>query len=182
MTVRAAVEGFVARAAAVGQRGRPATAEEIAALQAAFGGRYPAWLTDLWQNLPVCGLRLGWRPDVFEPWEGPWWLVWPTPAEAAAQLRFLLTENALAAGYLLLALDGSGSGNPYYVNSGGDDPPLYRLYHDGEQLNPDDITLVAPALSEFLRVAEVRPLTDEEAAALMLADAEPDAAADGGGV
>ncbi|QEG29643.1 hypothetical protein GobsT_44410 [Gemmata obscuriglobus] len=178
MAVRQAAEDFVARATAAGQVGRPATAEEIAALQVAFGDRYPAWLTELWQSLPLCGLRLGWRSDAFKPWEGPWWLVWPTPAEAVGRLKFLLTENALAAGYLLVALDGSSGADPYYIQAGGDDPPLVRLYHDGEQLQPDDITPVAPSLSAFLRVAEVRPLTDEEAEALMLNDAEPGAAPD----
>lgn len=178
MVVRQAAEDFVARATAAGQVGRAATAEEIAALQAAFGNRYPAWLTDLWQRLPLCGLRLGWRADAFKPWEGPWWLVWPTPTEAVKSLGLLLTENAVDAGYLLVALDGSSGADPYFIKAEGDDPPLFRLYHDGEQLQPDDITLVAPSLSAFLRVAEVRALTDEEAEALMLAEEEPNDTAD----
>jgi hypothetical protein len=176
MSVLESARDFVRRAVAVGQSGRAATAEEVEAVRAAHGGRFPRWLADLGQQLPLCGLRLGWRSDAFKPWEGPWWLVWPTPAELVRELEHsVLSGAALGAGLVLLALDGSDSGNPYFVPLEGDDPPVYRLYHDGSELDPTDRTLVAESLSAFLRVAEVRPLTDEEAEALMFADPEPDA-------
>jgi hypothetical protein len=66
MAVRAAAEELVARAAAVGLRGRTLTPGERQQVAAALPV-YPAWLLELLSSVPLCGLRLGWQAYPPEP-------------------------------------------------------------------------------------------------------------------
>jgi hypothetical protein len=64
-------------------------------------------------------------------------------------------------GYVNVA-GNDGSGDPFFVCvHDGDDPPLYRVFHDvsdkGDVIVADGRELVAPALSSFFDSAIVRP-------------------------
>ena len=158
MTVRAAAEALVARAAAVGIRGRTLTPDERQRVAAALPV-YPAWLLDLLAAVPICGLRLGWQ--AYPPqadFDGVQWVEVSDAAGILSESLELYPGLAIApAGYVNFG-GSDGSGDPYFVCAHeGDDPPLYEVYHDvgpeAEAILAEGRKLVSPRLSEFFQVA-----------------------------
>ena len=159
MTVQAAAEELVARAAALGLRGRTFTPEERQRVSSALS-IYPVWLLDLLSEVPLVGLELGWQAFDPEPdYDGVNWL-------RVSDGDGLLWESMegypglgiLRAGYVNFGGDADGGGDPYFlpVNE-GDDPPLYQVYHDvgadAETILAEGRQLVTARLSEFFKVA-----------------------------
>jgi len=163
MTLKQAVEGFVARASARGFHGRTLSVAEIQSLDIALAGAYPTWLAELLSAVPLCDLQLGWReygPDA--SFYGVEWLNWCGAAGVISESVNCYPGCAiLSAGFINVASCSGGSGNPYFISvNEGDDPPLYRVLHDVSDRT--DIILaegretVAPHLSEFFRGALVQ--------------------------
>ncbi len=159
MTVRAAAETLVDRAAARGMRGRTLTIDECKRLTIALPV-YPIWLLDLLSVVPLCGLELGWRE--FEPELDDDGVAWVRVSDAEGILWETLEGypglGILPAGYVNFGGDAGGGGDPYFVPvDEGDDPPLYQVYHDAgtvaESILTEGRKLVSSKLSEFFRVA-----------------------------
>lgn len=157
MTVRSAAEALVARAAALGKRGRTLSPDERERLAAALP-QYPAWLLDLLFAVPLCGLELGWQADAPEPdYDGLAWL-WVSDGDGILKESLELYPGLaiLSAGYVNFGGDATGGGDPYFLPiQEGEDPPLYQVYHDVGEDAPTILAqgrqLVAPRLSEFFR-------------------------------
>lgn len=158
MTVRAAAEELVARAAALGLEGRTLTADERSRMTAALPV-YPEWLLDLLSTVPLCGLRLGWQADDPRPdYDGVLWVeVSDAGGILSESLELYPGVGIQSAGYVNFG-GGDGSGDPYFLCAHeGDDPPLYQVYHDvgadAETILAQGRRLVSPTLSEFFRTA-----------------------------
>jgi hypothetical protein len=162
MTVRAAAESLVLRAAAVGQHGRVVHSDEMRSLVAALGGIYPGWLAELLTNVPICGLELGWREFEPEPdYDGVSWLFW-------SDSRNILSESVECypglvippSGFVNVASCSMGTGDPYFISvHEGIDPPLYRVYHDvgheADVILAGGRIVVAQRLSDFFANAMI---------------------------
>ena len=158
MDVRTAAEALVARAAALGIRGRTLSPDERQRISAGLPV-YPAWLLDLLSAVPLCGLRLGWQ--AYEPkpdFDGVMWVeVSDADGILSESLDLYPGIGILPAGYVNFG-GSDGSGDPYFLCAHeGDDPPLYEVYHDAgsetESILAEGRNLVAPKLSEFFRLA-----------------------------
>jgi hypothetical protein len=158
VTVQAAAEALVARAAALGIHGRTLTAEERQRVAAGLPV-YPAWLLNLLSTLPLCNLRLGWQ--AFDPEPGFDGISWVEVSDAegilSESLELYPGLAICSAGYVNFG-GSDGTGDPYFLCAHqGEDPPLYEVYHDVGVDAPSILAnghkLVAPSLSEFFRVA-----------------------------
>ncbi len=158
MGVRETAEALVARAAALGHRGSILTPEERDQIATALPV-YPRWLLDLLSYIPLCGLRLGWRPYLAEGSHGRVRYVGVSDARniLAESRDFYPGVGILPAGYINFG-DSDGSGDPYFLCvHEGEDPPLYQVYHDA---GVDAVTIlshgrerIAASLSEFFSLA-----------------------------
>lgn len=159
MKVREAAEALVARAEALGIRGRTLDSEEQQRVSAALPG-YPAWLLELLSSVPLCGLELGWQ--AYEPAPDFDGVLWVEVTDAAGILSESLDAYPgvaiLHEGYVNFG-GGVGSGDPYFLYiRAGDDPPLYEVYHDVisevvDTLPDEGRKLVSPRLSQFFETA-----------------------------
>jgi hypothetical protein len=161
MTVRAAADELVSRAAALGRRGRSLTEEERHRVVAALP-TYPSWMLDLLSAVPLCGLELGWQ--AFDPEPGFDGVLWIEVSNADGILWESLEGypglGILPAGYVNFGGDAGGGGDPYFFPvQEGDDPPLYQVYHDmgvdTETILANGRQLVANRLSEFFNTAMI---------------------------
>ena len=159
MAVRVAAERLVARAAALGLRGRTLTPEERQRVSAALS-IYPVWLLDLLSDVPLCGLELGW--PAFDPEPDFDGVLWVRVSDAGDILWESLEGypglGILSAGYVNFGGDADGGGNPYFLpGHEGDDPPLYQVQHDvgadAETILANGRQRVAARLSEFFEMA-----------------------------
>lgn len=162
MSVRAAAEELVARALSLGQRGRVLTTQQAGAL-ADDVDAYPSWLVDLLTAVPLCGLELGWQAHAPEPtFDGVLWLMWSDATGVRSEsLECYPGLAILPAGYVNVAEDSMGGGDPYFICiHEGSDPPLYQVDHDvgseAETILRDGRRLVAASLSEFFRSAIIQ--------------------------
>ncbi len=159
MSLIAAAEALVARAAAQGKRGRTLTADDRSRLIAALPV-YPTWLLDLLSAVPLCGLELGWQAYGHTPgFDGVSW-VEVSNAEGIVweSLEGYPGLAILPAGYDNFGGDAGGGGDPYFIPiNDGVDPPLYQVYHDvgsdAATILAEGRRMVAPRLSEFLGAA-----------------------------
>ena len=158
-----AAERTVARAKAVGLTGTVLSGTDVDALQADLGLTFPAWLRQLWTEVPLCGIPLGSQeqpPDGDD--DGVGFVEWATEANIRSESLDCYPGLAIhALGYVNVA-GNDGSGDPLFVClHDGDDPPLYRVFHDvsdkGEVIVAEGRELVAPTLSAFFDSAIVRP-------------------------
>ena len=63
-------------------------------------------------------------------------------------------------GYICLATDLTGSGDPYFIKvTDGDNPPVYQVYHDvsdiGTVIEREGMEMMADSLAEFFMKARV---------------------------
>src|SRR5262245_24952863 len=154
---------LVGRAAAQAQRGTTADVHALAALARETRDRIPRWYGELLTGVPLCGLELGWPgypPTDDDP--GTAWMQWSGVDDIRAQsLNRHPGLDILDHGYLNVALDIDGNGDPYFIPvDGADDPPVYRVYDEAdwspERILSEGLVLVAPALSELFRTAMLR--------------------------
>ena len=162
--MREAALDLTRRAASRGHRGQIIAAADLAALSQDLGAPLPAWLSDLLTSVPLSGLELGWRESPGP--DGIAWLQWSDARGIRSESIECLPGSAiLSKGYISVASCLEGSGDPYFISlSEGDDPPLYRVYHDvsdeADEILEDGLDEVAPSLSHFFRKARI---PDEDA-------------------
>ena len=161
MSVRIAAEELVARAAAVGKKGRVLTDDEARSLMEDISV-YPQWLAELLKTVPLCGLEIGWQASEPEPkYSGVEWIVWSDASNVISETVECYPGLAiLPAGYINIASECIPSGNPYFICIHDcENPPIYQIYHEfgdeAEVLLKDGRNTVSVSLSEFFRSAVV---------------------------
>jgi hypothetical protein len=151
---------LVERAAAVGHTGKIADQELLAALVRDAKGHIPPWYAELITTIPLCGLELGWQAhEPADDYDGIEWMVWSDASNMRSESIECYPGLAiLEHGYVNVASDPGGGGDPYFIAAGeGEDPPLYQVYHDVSDQGPEIIangrSMVAESLSAFFRTA-----------------------------
>jgi len=123
-------------------------------------GRIPLWYVELITTVPICGLELGWQAQ--EPvgdYDGVEWMEWSDPRNMRSESIDCYPGLAiLEHGYVNVASDLSGGGDPYFIAAGkSQDPPLYQVYHDvsdeAKAILAEGRNLVTRSLSGFFRKA-----------------------------
>lgn len=164
MQIRSAATDLAQRAATRGQHGQIIPPADLIALVRDLGVPLPAWLSDLLTSVPLSGLELGWQESPGS--DGIAWLRWSDALGIRSESLECFPGCAiLPRGYISVASCLEGSGDPYFVClSEGDDPPLYRVYHDvsdeADVIIAEGLLQVAPSLSSFFRTAR---FPDEDA-------------------
>ena len=161
--VRDAALRLVGRAEAQSRRGATADAQALAGLALETHGRIPPWYIELLTAIPLCDLELGWPgypPTEDDP--GTAWMQWSNVKDMRQEsLNRHPGLDILDHGYLNVALDIDGNGDPYFIPvEEGDDPPVYRVYDEAgwkpEQVLAEGLVLVARSLSELFSTALLR--------------------------
>lgn len=151
---------LVKRADAAGHKGKTANKRQLAALVRDAKGQIPTWYVELLTTFPLCGLELGWQASKpTADYDGVAWMEWSDVAGIRSESIECYPGLAiLEHGYVNVASDPEGSGDPYFIHaSKNDDPPLYQVYHDvsdeASEILAEGRVLVAKSLSAFLRKA-----------------------------
>ena len=158
-----AAERTAARVVAAGLNGTTIAVAELDRLEADLGLVLPAWLRHVLTKVPLCGVPLGWqvRPPDGED-DGVAFVEWATAADIRSESIDCYPGLAIRTlGYVNVA-GNDGGGDPLFVCiHDGDDPPLYRVFHDvsdrGDVIVEEGRELIAPTLSSFFDSAIVRP-------------------------
>lgn len=159
MTVREEAIALVARALALGKKGRVIPADEMQEVIDELGGTYPTWLADLLTTVPLCGLELGWQAS--EADDNVSWLEWSDGPGILSESQESYPGLAiLPAGFVNIGSCAMGTGDPYFISvNEGDDPPVYQVYHDvsdqADVILAEGRVTVAGCLSEFLATARI---------------------------
>ena len=161
MSVQQQALELVRRAERIGQRGQVIPPSDLADLTRDLGVSIPAWLFELLTTVPLAGLEFGWQEDAERGLDGVAWLIWSDARNIRSEsLECYPGRAILPMGYICVASCSAGSGDPYFITiEDGDDPPLYRIYHDVSD-HADAILdgakhLVVPSLSAFFREAKL---------------------------
>ena len=161
-SVLEAARDLVKRAIDKEVKGNMASPSDMRWLQKELEDKVPQWYQDLLTSVPLCGLELGWQS--YEPEEdddGISWMAWSSPDEIKSESVDAYPGLAiLEKGFINVALDAMGGGDPYFLPTDqGDDPPLYQVYHDisdnAEEILKEGLELVAASLSEFFNTAKI---------------------------
>jgi hypothetical protein len=134
-----------------------ATEEQYAALATSFGLPLPQWLSALLQNYSLCGAELFWQaypPE--DDFDGRSYIVLADPGNMAAESTELTPGcDILPLGFVCIAADGDGIGDPYFIPLDKEDPPclsgLSRQYCGG---GPDRAALGKTSGPPSLRLSE----------------------------
>lgn len=159
MTVREAAIALVARALALGKKGRVIPADEMQEVIDELGGTYPTWLAELLTTVPICGLQIGWQASEADD-DISWMEVSDGPGILSESRDCYPGLAILPAGFVNIAFCVMGSGDPYFISiNEGDDPPLYQVYHDvsdqADAILAEGRVTVAASLSEFFATARI---------------------------
>lgn len=155
-----AAQALVERAAALEHHGRVADRAEWERINHDLGGRIPDWYRELLSRVPLGGLNLGWRTaEPTAEFEGVEWVIWANPSDLRSEsLEAYPGLAILERGYINVALDATGGGDPYFIPTDqGDNPPLYQVCHDisdeADVILQHGRRLVAQSLSVFFSQA-----------------------------
>lgn len=168
--VREAAWGLVRRAETAGIRGRLADPAQMASLVRDTGDILPDWYVELLTTIPLCDLEIGWPAFAPRPGdEGILWMYLSNPETLRAEMLECYPGMALVKrGYVNLASDTEGSGDPYFFPTDrGDDPPVFRFGQEAGK-DPDILiargwTRVSAHLSDLFRSAPVMVWNEETA-------------------
>jgi hypothetical protein len=156
--LHAAANALCERLRSAGAASFMATEEQCAALAASLGLPLPQWLSALLQTYSLCGAQLFWQaypPE--DDFDGRSYVT-------LADLNRMAVESVeltpgceiLPLGFVCIAADDDGIGDPYFIPLGEEDPPVYQVYHDADaaehQIGPHQARLVAHHLSDFLNL------------------------------
>lgn len=135
---------------------------EMLGLQLRLSRRLPRWYAKLLLDYPLAGVYLDYpvyeaddRPDGFAS------LRLARPSDIYSETEKCYPGLAIRKlGYACLAIDPTGSGDPYFVKvSDGDNPPVYQVYHDvseiGSVIEAEGMRKIANSLSELFSKARV---------------------------
>jgi hypothetical protein len=134
-------------------RARRLSLAEGALLRSHFGDHIPDWYIDLLCQHPLANRILQYR--------GPTdtWDLWLADADVMKResADALPGQAIRRSGYIPVAIDPTGSGNPYFVRFDSADPPILQILHDrigpNSELLPGFAVTVCNSLSGFLRAA-----------------------------
>jgi hypothetical protein len=139
--------------------GRVAEAAEVAALAAGAATPLPPLLAGWMLRFPLCGTEFALAEEEDESGLGVE-MKWMTPGEMVSEAVDAYPGIlAVPAGFLPVGMCLIGSGDPYFLEGAGDDPPLVRIPHDsaagGERLDLGRIERVSARLGDFLSKAAI---------------------------
>jgi len=124
---------FLTRAEAISQMGQRISAAELKELQSKLTVSLPEWYFELFSSFPLAGLSLD--VPVYESDNDDDGYM--TVKIGTARGIYEETEQCYPGiairevGYVCLALDMTGGGDPYFMKVTEDDnPPVYQVYHD----------------------------------------------------
>ncbi len=135
-----------------------ATEEQCAALESSLGLTLPRWLSELLQTYSLCGAELFWQAYPAEDdFDGRSYVTLADPDRMARESVELTPGcEVLSLGFVCIATDDDGIGDPYFVPVEQEDPPVYQVHHDNDeddhQIGPHQARRVAQHLSEFLNM------------------------------
>jgi hypothetical protein len=135
-----------------------ATGEQCAALAVSLGLSLPQWLSELFQTYSLCGAELFWQAYTPEgDFDGRSYITLADPKRIAVESVELTPGcEILPLGFVCIAADDDGIGDPYFIPLSEEDPPVYQVHHDTDeeehQIGPHQARLVAHHLSDFLNM------------------------------
>jgi hypothetical protein len=135
----------------VSTRAQRLDAAGAARIRSEYGAAVPAWYVELLQTVPLAGRIVQFTRN------GETWDVWWADDKVIALERHAIPGVRVAAeGYVPVAIDPTGSGNPFFVKFESDDPPLLQLLHD--RVGPDGelagaVVVVCGSLTGFFEEA-----------------------------
>ena len=133
-----------------------ATEEQCAALADSLGLPLPQWLSALLQSYALCGAELFWQaypPE--DDFDGRSYITLADPDRMAIEsVELTPGREILPLGFVCIAADDDGIGDPYFIPLAEEDPPVYQVRHDNDaeehQIGPHQARRVARHLSDFL--------------------------------
>jgi hypothetical protein len=139
---------------------RVITNEEACLLQIKFNNCLPNWFIELISKVPLVGSEFGFQEDETEE-DDISYMLWADPNTIIDESLECFPGRAIfERGYICIASCSHGSGNPFFIPiNKGDNPSVYRVYHDlGD--NPDIIlkeglSLISERLSDLFKKAVV---------------------------
>lgn len=140
-------------------RGKKTSMEEVEMLKTALPA-LPSWFLDIIAGYPLCGASFFLNDELDQSGLGAE-LSWMKPSHIIEEaVRAEPGKSVLGLGYIPFGSDLSGGGDPYFlaVTISECDPPVVRVPHDYAVQSPypiDEIELVSPALSQFIRSSSV---------------------------
>lgn len=122
-------------------------------LNSKMGQIIPEWLIDLFTTYPLSYAILEITDEDDEEMEYALEFVCPESMENES-IEAYPGCAILELGYICIAEDPTGGGDPYFISiSEGDNPPVYQIYHDvgdvGEEILAEGRQRVANSLSEL---------------------------------
>lgn len=158
-----AVANLMKRAKAAGQGGKPATAMAMKQLGKDMGDRIPPWYVELLVGYPLGGLEIGWQADKpDDDYDGIAWMEWSDPDNIRSEsLECYPGLAILETGWINVASDSMGGGDPYFIPTDrGDNPPVFQVYHDvsdkAKVILAKACRQVAPSLSDLFLQAKLQ--------------------------
>ena len=156
--LRAAATALCERLRSNGAGSFTATKEQCAALEASLGLSLPQWLSELLQTYSLCGAELFWQaypPEV--DFDGRSYVTLADPGRMAVEsVELTPGREILPLGFVCIAADDDGIGDPYFIPIDQGDPPVYQVRHDTDeeehQIGSHQARLVAKHLSDFLNM------------------------------
>ena len=156
--LEAAANALSERLRTAGASSFKVTEAQCATLASALGRPLPDWLTVLLQDYPLSGAELSWQAHPSDDeFDGRRDIILANPeAMARESTEFTPGAEILPLGYVCIAADGDGTGDPYFISLDEDDPPVYQVHHEDDpaehQIGPHTATRVADHLSDFLNM------------------------------
>jgi hypothetical protein len=128
----AAANALCERLRSAGVGSFTATEEQYAALAASLGLALAQWLSTLLQNYSLCGAELFWQADPPEDdFDGRSYIILADPGNMVVESTELTPGcDILPLGFVCIAADGDGIGDPYFIPLDTEDPPVYQVHHD----------------------------------------------------
>jgi len=138
--------------------GHVANRDKFDVLNKRTGNKIPEWYINLLSSYPISHVELTLQ-DPTKEFEHYFEFASPQLIESEV-FDVVPGSYILEYGYICIALDISGGGNPYFINfSEGEDPAIYQIYHDTGETGEEILELgkekVADSLSELFRKCEV---------------------------
>jgi len=157
-SLHAAASSLCERLRSAGAASFTATQEQCGTLAASLGLPLPEWLRDLLQNYSICGAELFWQAYPCETdFDGRSYITFADPDRMVVEsVELTPGRDILPLGFVCIATDDDGIGDPYFIPADQEDPPVYQVHHDTDedehQIGPHHARLVARYLSEFLNM------------------------------
>lgn len=152
--VKKALENLINRTDPKAMFGRKVDKTEFDALNLKANNIIPEWFIELHTKYPFSNMILELQDSEVEDCE--YVLEIAPPKWIESELFDLVPGCCIAEfGYLCIAEDPTGGGDPYFINiNEGINPPVYQIYHDisdnGKEILDEGKVKIANSLSELL--------------------------------